>query len=253
MIRRLPANILTGGNLFCGLLSILLAFDGHPQIAAWLIVFAAVLDALDGKAARLFGGGSAFGLQFDSMADMVSFGVAPSVLVYVTAFADLKLPGLFATFVPALFTGIRLARFNVHADGKAHDYVGLSSPLHACLIATFVVMSYSMWGEIADENVLAGIVLLTSVLMVSRLPLPGLPRFTLREPGYNLVKMLVLLGALILVAINPPHHAFPVLAVVVLIALITGGVRAILNREPEEDEDDLEDESEPATIYRGRR
>jgi CDP-diacylglycerol---serine O-phosphatidyltransferase len=252
-MRNWPANILTGGNLFCGLLSVLLAMDGHPQVAAWLIVLAAVLDALDGKAARLFGGGSEFGLQFDSMSDMVSFGIAPAALVYAVAFSDMKLPGLVATFIPALAAGIRLARFNVHADGNAHDFVGLSSPLHACLIASFVVMSYSFWGEIADENVLAGLVLLTSVLMVSRLPLPGLPRFTLREPGYNLIKILVLLAAIVFIAINPPRNMFPVLALIIVAAFITGGVRALIQRNAEDDEDELEDESEPVTIFRGRR
>jgi CDP-diacylglycerol---serine O-phosphatidyltransferase len=252
-MRNWPANILTSGNLFCGLFSVLLAMSGHPQLAAWLIVFAAVLDAFDGKAARFFGGGSEFGLQFDSLADMVSFGLAPAALIYTVAFDDLNIPGLVLTFVPVLFTAIRLARFNVNADGKSHDFIGLSSPLHACLISSFVVMSYTIWGEIVDSNVLAGLVLLTSLLMISRLPLPGLPRFTLREPGFNLVKVLFLLTGLVLVAINPARNAFPVLAAAVATGMITGTVHALLHRgEPEEDDVDEED-TEPVTIFRGRR
>jgi CDP-diacylglycerol---serine O-phosphatidyltransferase len=252
-MRSLPANLMTSGSLFCGLFSILLAMEGHPQLAAWLIVFAAVLDALDGKVARFFGGGSAFGLQFDSLADMVSFGVAPAVLVYVVAFIDLDLPGLIMTFIPVLFSAFRLARFNVDADGKAHDFVGLSSPLHACLISSFVIMSYATWGEIVDSNVLAGLVLLTSLLMASRLPLPGLPRFTLREPGYNLIKMIFLLAAVGFMAVNPPHYTFPALAAIVVAGFITGAIRTYLMRsEPEEDDDEEEAEEEPVTIYRGR-
>jgi CDP-diacylglycerol---serine O-phosphatidyltransferase len=255
-MRNWPANFMTSGNLFCGTFSILLAFDGHPQIAAWLIVLAMVLDAFDGKAARLFGGGgSEFGLQFDSLADMVSFGVAPAALIYVVAFTDLNFPGLIVTFVPVLGAAIRLARFNVTADGKAHDFIGLSSPLHACLIASFVIMSYSLWGEIIDSNVLAGLVLLSSVLMVSHLPLPGLPRFTLREPGYNLAKLLALVVALVFVVLNPPHNLFPVLSVLVVAGFTTGLIRWLIHRESTADElDELEEpEQEPVTIYRGRR
>lgn len=253
-MRKWPANLLTSGNLFCGFLSVVLAMENHPQLAAWLIVFAAVLDALDGKAARFFGGGSEFGLQFDSLADMLSFGFAPAVLIYTVAFSNLSIPGLVVTFIPVLFTAIRLARFNAAADGKAHDFIGLSSPLHACLIASFVVMSYSTWGQIVDSNILAGLVILTSLLMVSRLPLPGLPRFTLREPGYNLVKMLFLMIALAFIVINPPRYTFLALAGVVAVALITGVLRALFSRavaDEEENEDLEEEDTEPVTVYRG--
>jgi CDP-diacylglycerol--serine O-phosphatidyltransferase len=254
MLRKWPANIMTSGNLFCGFLSVLFAMEGHPQVAAWLIFLAAVLDAFDGKAARFFGGGSEFGLQFDSLADMVSFGFAPGVLIYTVAFNELSLLGLFVSFVPVLFVAIRLARFNVAADGKAHDFVGLSSPLHACLISSFVIMSYSTWGEILDTNVLAGLVLTSSLLMISRLPLPGLPRFTLREPGYNLVKMLTMLGALVFMGINPPRFTFPALAALIIAGFITGAIRALIIRDEPIEEDTLDDEdTEPATIYRGHR
>jgi CDP-diacylglycerol--serine O-phosphatidyltransferase len=222
-----------------------------------LIIFAAVLDAFDGKAARFFRSSSAFGIQFDSMADMVSFGVAPATLIYNVAFSDSGVPGLVMTFLPVLFTALRLARFNLTAGRRSHDFVGLSSPLHACLISSFVIMSYSLWDEIADPNILAGLVLLTSLLMVSRLPLPGLPRFSFREPGYNLAKLLFLFAALIFIAVNPPRHSFPVLGIVVVAGFIAGAIRAILLRnapEEEEDEDEIEDDdTDPVTIYRGRR
>ncbi len=255
-MRNWPANLMTSGNLFCGLFSILLAFDGHPQIAAWLIILAMVLDAFDGKAARLFGGGgSDFGLQFDSLADMVSFGVAPAALIYTVAFTDLSLPGVVVTFIPVLCTAVRLARFNVTADGKSHDFVGLSSPLHACLVASFVIMSYTMWGEIVDTNVLAGLVVLTSLLMVSHLPLPGLPRFTLREPGYNLLKLLALIVALVFVVLNPPRNMFPVMAALVVAGFTAGLIRLLINRDADDtDLDELDEpEQEPVTIYRGHR
>lgn len=258
MIRKLPANIVTSGNLFCGLFSVLSVMDGHPVLAAWFIVLAAVMDAFDGKAARFFGGGSDFGLQFDSLADMVSFGLAPVALIYSIAFHDLGFAGLVVTFVPVLAVAVRLARFNVMAANGVHAYVGLSSPLHACLTAAFVVMSFARWGEILDSNVLAALMLVSSLLMVSHLPLPALPRFTLREPGYNLAKMLFLIAAVVYVAINPARHAFPALAVLVVSAFVVGGLHALHgSREADDDEDDVivdePEEREPSWIFRGRR
>ena len=256
MLRKLPANIVTAGNLFCGFFSLLSVMDGHPVLAAWLIVLAAVLDAFDGKAARFFGGGSKFGLQFDSLADVVSFGAAPAALIYSVAFRELGFLGLIVTFVPVLFAAIRLARFNINADGEAHDFVGLSSPLHACLLASFTFMSYARWGEIVDSNVLAAIVIVSSVLMVSRLPLPGLPRFTLRLPGYNLAKMLFLLAAVGFMIVHPARNAFPALTVLVVSAFAVGAIHIMLGRREDDDDEDLTDEGperEHAWIYRGRR
>ena len=258
MIRKLPANFVTAGNLFCGLFSVLSVMDGHPVLAAWFIVMAAVLDAFDGKAARYFGGGSEFGLQFDSLADMISFGLAPAVLIYAIAFNDLGFAGLAVTFAPVLAVAIRLARFNVMAATGVRTYVGLSSPLYACLTAAFVVMSYSRWGEIVDSNVLAALVLIGSLLMVSRLPLPALPRFTLREPGYNLAKMLFLIAAVVYMAINPARHAFPALTVLMVSAFVVGGLHALLGRRESEDDEEeiIEDETEerePSWMFRGRR
>jgi len=257
MIRRLPANLVTAGNLFCGLFSVLSVMDGRPVLAAWFIVMAAVLDAFDGKAARMFGGGSEFGVQFDSLSDMVSFGLAPAVLIYMITFRDMGFAGLVVTFVPVLAAAVRLARFNVAAVIGRTAYVGLSSPLHACLLAAFVVMSYSRWGEILDANVLAALTVVSSLLMVSRLPLPALPRFTLREPGYNLAKMLFLIAAVAYMAINPARHAFPALTVLIVSAFVVGGLHALMGRrESEDDEEDVVDgdasDQEPSWIYRGR-
>ncbi len=254
-MRHWPANLMTAGNLLCGVMAIIAAFDGHPLIAGWLIVFSAVLDAFDGKAARFFGGGSAFGLQFDSMADLISFGVAPAMLVYAVAFNDLGAPGLIVTSVPVLAGAFRLARFNVGARGGHHDFQGLSSPLHACLMASFVIMNYAHWGEIANSNVLAGLVLASSALMVSHIPMPGLPRFTFKELGYNLVKVLALLGCVVFMVTNPARNTFPTLALLVVVAFAVGTVRAITDRDSVGDatsQPDIDDEPETQTIRIGR-
>lgn len=233
------ANILTALNLLCGFSAILLSIDGHVQLAAWCIVLAVVMDAFDGKAARFFGVSSPFGLQFDSLADVVSMGVAPSVLCYAAAFQDDSLLGMALCAVPVLAAAFRLARFNVRSASRSSAYEGLTSPLHACLLATFVIMNYDIWGEIVAVEVLAGLMIITSLLMVSKLPIGGLPKFTLREHGRNIWKLAVLAVVLGLAAINPPLLAFPVILLLVVFAAIAGQLQVRKAQRDALDEEEL--------------
>ncbi|MFH1010131.1 MAG: CDP-diacylglycerol--serine O-phosphatidyltransferase [bacterium] len=236
------AHAITVGNLFCGFLSIVMAFNGDGRSAAWLIVAAALLDAFDGKIARYARNDSAFGLQFDSLADLVSFGVAPGILIYLLAFREHGLAGILVSFVPVVFAAIRLARFNLQGVSEAHEFEGLSSPLQACLLASFAILNLSLWGEIRWNALLTSFVVLLGLLMVSRLPLPSLPRISLREPGYNFTKLIVLMGCVGLVAVNPPRHIFPVLTMLVVTAFIVGAVRAAHHEDMELDEMGLDEE-----------
>lgn len=219
------AHTVTVGNLFCGFLSIVMAINGYGVLAAWLIIAASLLDAFDGKIARYMNSQSAFGLHFDSLADLVSFGVAPGLLVYLLAFREHGVPGVVVSFFLVVFSAIRLARFRLSGRGEWHQFEGLSSPLQACLIASFVIFNLSLWGHVRAIPLLAGLVIFVSLLMVSHFPVPALPRITFREPGYNLTKLLVLVGCIVLIAVNPPRHAFPVLASLVVIAFVVGAVR----------------------------
>ncbi|MFZ5432982.1 MAG: CDP-alcohol phosphatidyltransferase family protein, partial [Calditrichota bacterium] len=160
------------------------------------------------------------------------------------------------TILPVLFTAIRLARFNANATAGEHDYIGLSAPLQACLLASFVVMSLSLWGEIADTTVLTGLVIMTSLLMVSRFPLPGLPRLTLRYSRYNLIKLIFLLIATGSVIFNPPRFAFPVMATIVFAGFVAGAIRAARLRSAHVNDNadllnDSEQDPDPATAFRG--
>lgn len=235
---RSMAHGITVGNLFCGFLSIVMALNGDGRSAAWLIIAAALLDAFDGKVARYTKNDSAFGLHFDSLADLVSFGVAPGILIYLLAFQDHGIPGVLVSFVPVVFAAIRLAKFNIRGINEAHEFEGLSSPLQACLLASFTILNLSRWGEVRLNALLASFVVLLGLLMISRLPLPSLPRITLREPGYNFAKLVVLIGCVGLVALNPPRNIFPVLALLVAVAFIVGAVRAARQEEIELEEGD---------------
>lgn len=239
------ANILTALNLLFGFGAMLLAMDGHIQVAAWLITLAVVMDAFDGKAARFFGASSPIGLQFDSLADVVSMGVAPSILCYAAAFREDSVLGMVVCAIPVMAAAYRLARFNVRSGSGRGSYEGLTSPLHACLIATFVLMNYALWDGIPNAEVLAALLIVTSLLMVSRLPLAGLPRFTLKEHGRNLFRLVILAATIGIGAVNPPLFAFPLMLFLFGLSAFFGQLQVRRARDFEEDDDDAEPQPIP--------
>ncbi|NOY87847.1 MAG: CDP-diacylglycerol--serine O-phosphatidyltransferase, partial [FCB group bacterium] len=116
----------TMGNVVCGFLAILSAFEGHITTASWFIILAGFLDALDGKIARISGSASQFGVELDSLADFLSFGVAPAVLVYSIKLNSLGKWGWIISIVYIMAAAYRLARFNLLADTEEKkDFVGL--------------------------------------------------------------------------------------------------------------------------------
>lgn len=135
-------NLLTTGNLFFGFYSIVKSVQGDYKWAASAIVLAAVFDVLDGRVARLTGGTSEFGVQYDSLCDLVSFGLAPAFLMYKFGLSEFNRIGWILCFLFLACGALRLARFNVQSSiGKAGgDFTGLPIPMAAITIATFVAM-----------------------------------------------------------------------------------------------------------------
>ncbi|MDP1757444.1 MAG: CDP-diacylglycerol--serine O-phosphatidyltransferase, partial [Pseudohongiella sp.] len=132
-------NVLTIGALFAGFYAIIAGMDGNFNAAGWAILIAAVMDGLDGRVARLTNTQSAFGAQFDSLADMVSFGVAPALIVFSWALSSLGNAGWAASFIYMSCAALRLARFNVQLGTvDKRFFVGLQSPVAAGLV-TFMV------------------------------------------------------------------------------------------------------------------
>jgi|GEM_PF-54627 len=133
-------NLLTTGNLFFGFFSIVKALQGQFHWAAPAILLAALFDVLDGRVARLTRGTSEFGVQYDSLCDVVSFGVAPAFLMYQFGLSHLGRMGWIACFLFMACGALRLARFNVQSSiGKASgDFTGLPIPMAAIVIACFV-------------------------------------------------------------------------------------------------------------------
>ncbi len=164
-------NLFTTASLFAGFFSIILAFSGRFDEAAWAILVSAAMDGLDGKVARLTGTASQFGIEYDSLADDVAFGVAPGMLAYAWQLNQFGKFGLAAAFLFCGCAALRLARFNVGVSTTSKRFfVGLPSPASACLMATFVL--FMPYYPSFMEPVLPGIALVVAVvsplLMVSR-------------------------------------------------------------------------------------
>jgi CDP-diacylglycerol--serine O-phosphatidyltransferase len=161
-------SLLTTGNLFCGFFALLLTVENRYTEAALAIFVAMIMDLLDGRVARLMKATSQFGLEFDSLADVVSFCVAPAFLIYSFALSVLARPAWFGAFLFVICGALRLARFNIHTGTVDRRYfVGLSTPAAAGVVCSAVIV---LQGVPASRWLLVSIAIGTYVvalLMVS--------------------------------------------------------------------------------------
>ena len=184
-------------NLFSGFLSIISVADGELERGAWLIVIAGLFDVLDGMMARLAHANSDFGIELDSLSDMVSFGVAPGFLIYTFSLHELGTLGMIIAAVPPLLGAVRLARFNVNArlHPTASHFTGLPIPSVAIIIIAFF-LTFKEDLDIFDffnngvNTVLIPLIVSVSLLMVSTVQFEKIPRFdkeTVRDKKWTFV------------------------------------------------------------------
>ncbi len=158
----------TIASLFCGFYSIIAAIKGDFVIAANSILIAAIFDGLDGRVARMTGTTSTFGMELDSLCDLVSFGVAPGILAFMWALEPFGRYGWLAGFLYVATTALRLARFNCHHSGPARHFVGLPCPAAAAMISSSVLFSHYLGIEGTVNHIsLLFLVYVLSYLMVS--------------------------------------------------------------------------------------
>lgn len=213
---RLP-DLLTTANLSCGVASILLAFQGQLTLACWLVFAGAVFDVFDGLAARALGGGSALGKQLDSLADMVTFGVAPGILSlrlvgYPASMVLLQegvheetatMIGYATVLIIPIASAWRLARFNID-DRQRTGFIGLPTPANALFWASLGLGAASdpaalprAWALLLDVRT-AGVLMVTlSALMLSSIPLPSLKFKHFRWRGNEVIYLLIGAGAVL--------------------------------------------------------
>jgi len=219
-------NIFTTGNLICGFLSIISAAEGDPTQAAWFIILAGFLDALDGKVARFSGATSAFGKELDSLSDMISFGIAPAFLVYSFKLSALGKWGWIIGVVYISAAAFRLARYNLLAQSEEKkNFMGLPVPPAGLTLAAFVIFCHQLWGGIRYDEYLISMMIVFSGLMVSQVEYDTIPdHFNSRQ---NRIKLLYLVVLALAALIKPRLLMFPVLLLYVAIGLIKEAVRIV--------------------------
>lgn len=202
----LPSLFTTAG-LFSGFYALVAATQGRFELAAWALLAAAVFDILDGRIARLMHAESAFGAEYDSLCDMVSFGVAPAVLLYLWALTPLHKPGWLAAFLIAACAALRLARFNIQANTSDKRYFqGLPTPAMALLIAT-AVMFYEGHDLLPRAWTWFAAALLLAYLMVSKVRFISAKDIDLRRKRPFAV-VLMMLSVLVLIVAKPDTVLF---------------------------------------------
>lgn len=195
-------NLLTTCGLFAGFYAIIATMDGTYEAAAISILVAHVFDSLDGRIARLTKSTSRFGIEYDSLADLVAFGVAPGILVYKWALEPWGTWGWLAASLYVACGALRLARFNVQADmAKTGGFVGLPIPAAADTVASTVLLYYFLGGEGATHKhiILLVVIYALAALMVSNVSYESFKgvRFNPRQPLWMLVAAIAGLGFVI--------------------------------------------------------
>jgi CDP-diacylglycerol--serine O-phosphatidyltransferase len=207
-------SLFTVGNLFCGYYAILSTMYGNYGHAAYAIGLAIILDSLDGLIARLTNSTSGFGLQLDSLADVISFGIAPSVLAlfWGLSAADQRLAWI-ASFTFTICGAMRLARFNVQAEKLKH-FVGLPIPAGGGAIAALVhFFGQPVQGRVGSNLMLACVFLL-ALLMVSTIRYFSLKHLTLGKKSHLTILVIALLVALVFFISRPTLLALAVAYVI---------------------------------------
>jgi CDP-diacylglycerol--serine O-phosphatidyltransferase len=219
-------NLFTTANLFCGFWSIISVFQEHYFYGAVAILLAAIFDVLDGKVARLSGATSKFGIQYDSLADLVSFGIAPAVLAFSWALRPFGRFGWFAAFLFVVCGALRLARFNVLAAvGDTKFFKGLPIPAAASMVSLVILLYLRLieTGWIKDIVVI-GMIYALAFLMVSSIRYFSFKELHLaRQKPFSIFIFVVL--SMIVIVMEPVI----VLFVFVLAYVLSGPVGVIFS------------------------
>jgi CDP-diacylglycerol--serine O-phosphatidyltransferase len=167
-------NIFTAMNLGCGFVAIMLSINGDFYKACMFIFLGAIFDSVDGRVARLTGTSSAFGEQFDSMSDLISFGVAPAIMFYHRFLLDSGRLGLVIAFLFLLCGALRLARFNANISKVESNYFqGLPIPGAAVAVLSFILVSLEYPEFFVNKFIAIPYIVFYALLMISNVPFPS--------------------------------------------------------------------------------
>ncbi|NVN86900.1 MAG: CDP-diacylglycerol--serine O-phosphatidyltransferase [Rhodopseudomonas sp.] len=226
-VRLLVPNVITLLAICAGLTAIRLSTEGRMELAVAAIVFAAVLDGIDGRVARMIKGQSKFGAELDSLADFVNFGVAPGLILYFWQLHDLNNVGWIAAMIFAISGGLRLARFNATMDDPnkpafaANFFTGVPAPAGAITVLLPIYLAFL--GAPTPPAVLTALyTLVIAVLMVSRLPVFSGKTVRMRVPPEMVLPVFVAVVFFIALLIGYPWHILSMCSVLYLLSLPIG-------------------------------
>ena len=230
--KKFVPSLFTILNAFCGLMSIINASNGLYEQACYFIVYASLFDAIDGLAARITKSSSEFGVELDSLSDVVSFGVAPSFLLYAIHFKNYNGIGMFVAAMVMAFSAIRLARFNISLSGFDKDkFTGLPTPATAITIISYLLYYHDKIFSNATSDI--AIFILTiglSLLMVSKFKYPTLPRFSSRSVKEHPVEYIILIIAVLIGIYTKGEAVFFLLLLYIMTGIILTFYNMIFRR-----------------------
>lgn len=239
LFRQLVPHLFTLANLFAGFYAIVLIAQQRLLEGFAFIVLAALFDMLDGILSRAIGAASEFGVELDSLSDVVSFGVAPAYLLWVAHFHALGGVGMLVAALPALAGALRLARFNVQLSSLADkpSFVGLPIPAAALTLGSYVVFFHTR-GIVPPWNtiVLTGLVLSVAALMLSRVAFPNTPRYTRRFIRQHPVETVVFTLGVLVAILTGGQALFPLLMLYIMGSLGREGLQWWRRRRVEEED-----------------
>jgi CDP-diacylglycerol--serine O-phosphatidyltransferase len=226
-INYLLPNLFTASSIFVGIVSVINATAGKFEKAGWLIVLSLILDGLDGKVARLTKGESQFGVEFDSLADVVAFGVAPAMLIYFQIGYNFGKFGILVAALYVVFGAIRLARFNVtKAKNDPNIFIGLPIPAAAIFLVSLSLLDLEYNLKIIEPIILL-LMLFVAILEVSNIRYPAFKKFSFkRSISFKILIILILIASFLYLA------PVETLVLFFVIYIFGGVIRAIfsLNR-----------------------
>ncbi|MCA6124502.1 CDP-diacylglycerol--serine O-phosphatidyltransferase [Bradyrhizobium sp. WSM 1704] len=226
-VRMLVPNMITLLAICAGLTAIRLSTEGRMELAVAAIVFAAILDGIDGRVARMIKGQSKFGAELDSLADFVNFGVAPGLILYFWQLHELNNGGWIAAMVFAISGGLRLARFNASIDDPnkppfaANYFTGVPAPAGAITVLLPVYLAF-LGVPMPPATLTAFYTLLIAFLMVSRLPVFSGKTVKMRVPPEMVLPVFVAVVVFVALLIGYPWHILSAGTVAYLISLPWG-------------------------------
>lgn len=190
-------NTFTALNIACGYIAIMFSIQGDFYKSAMLIILGAVFDSVDGRVARMTGTQSSFGEQFDSLSDLISFGIAPSIIFYNKFLSDSGRVGMIVAFIFLLCGALRLARFNANIDKIQSDYFqGLPIPGAAAAIIGFILISSEFPQYLNKKFVAIPYLLFYSILMISNIPFPSFKKSEwIRRHKIKILSLMVILAS----------------------------------------------------------